>query len=155
MSDERPPFERTVCTCEKCVECCSRPAHLIPSDIKRIADFLAEKSRVDAPADATIFFRASSGTSISIRDRRRNTIHTTMIPTITPRTGPNGRCVFLDDANRCTIHDVAPFGCAFFDMHMPKEEADKRSWWGVREIAPSEQYKALRAMLAARDERRA
>lgn len=44
------------------------------------------------------------------------------IGSITPRS-QGGRCVFLDEQDRCRIHAVAPFGCAYYDTHMDVAEA--------------------------------
>ena len=44
------------------------------------------------------------------------------MPTLVPGSQPDGRCRFLDDASRCTIHAVSPYGCAFIDAHQPDEE---------------------------------
>jgi Fe-S-cluster containining protein len=57
------------------------------------------------------------------------------IPTLVPRRKEDGSCKFLDENNRCTIHAVSPYGCAFFDAHQPDEEANLRSSRGLQEIA--------------------
>jgi hypothetical protein len=45
-------------------------------------------------------------------------------------------CLYLLTAdNRCSIHPVSPYGCAFFDSHMSKEQVDRRSIAGRSEIA--------------------
>jgi Fe-S-cluster containining protein len=137
------PYRRTVCACETCVDFCKRPAHLIPADIKRIGEFLVKEGRVDVAADASQFLRASNRTKVGILTSRGLEIVT--LPTITPRV-ENGACVFLKD-NRCTIHAVAPFGCAFFDAHMPNDEANDRVKWSLREIARDDAYKSFRALL--------
>jgi hypothetical protein len=69
-----------------------------------------------------------------------------MIPTITPRMR-GGRCVFLDDTDRCTVHAAAPFGCAYADTHMPGHEWHRRAMWLYGRIRDSVQYAALRAIL--------
>jgi Fe-S-cluster containining protein len=68
-----------------------------------------------------MLFKASRGTTISYKGRIAR------IGTITPERNKNtGHCVFLDKDDRCMIHSVAPFGCAYFDTHMSKAEGDKR-----------------------------
>jgi hypothetical protein len=37
------------------------------------------------------------------------------IPTLVPTVQLNGACINLTEDNKCRIHDVAPFGCSFFD----------------------------------------
>jgi len=39
------------------------------------------------------------------------------VPGLVLAAKPDGSCKFLDDAGACTIHQSAPFGCAFFDGH--------------------------------------
>lgn len=147
MVDNYPPFERTTCACTQCVEFCSRPAHLIPTDLQRIGQVLTERGDADSPTDTARYFRASSGTKVGIYTKRGLAIVT--VPTITPRV-ENGRCVFLTSDNRCSIHAVSPFGCAYFDAHMPRDESDERVKWSIREISQSASYKAFRALLEER-----
>jgi hypothetical protein len=56
------------------------------------------------------------------------------IPTLVPARRPDGACLFLTDDDRCAIHAVAPFGCAFFDVHQDTAEADERSTAGLRAV---------------------
>jgi Fe-S-cluster containining protein len=58
-----------------------------------------------------------------------------------------GRCVFLDENDRCKIHAVAPFGCAYFDTHMSAGTGQVRSSWLAMAQHRSEAYKALRNTL--------
>lgn len=62
------------------------------------------------------------------------------IRTITPARRPGGACVFLDERGLCTVHDIAPAGCAFFDSHMDAGEAQQRSLTMHRLIAASPEY---------------
>jgi Fe-S-cluster containining protein len=71
------------------------------------------------------------------------------IPTITPRK-VGGACVFLVD-DRCSIHAVAPFGCAYFDMHMDEEVYAPRSRWYLVKIMASPAYHAERAKLPLKE----
>jgi hypothetical protein len=71
------------------------------------------------------------------------------IPTLVPARRSNRACIFLTDDNRCSIHAVSPCGCAFFDSHMSKAQADRRSIAGLNAIAWEWQndgvYAAIRA----------
>jgi Fe-S-cluster containining protein len=67
------------------------------------------------------------------------------VGTITPKR-VKGRCVFLTEDDRCSIHAVAPFGCAYFDTHMSMEQAHPRSLWLV-DSTKREDYQALRDQL--------
>lgn len=139
--DQQPPwqFERTKCACSKCVQCCKRqPGPLAPRDFKRIAAFLGEDE-----ITARQHFWASPGSIV--KDWQGNVMR---IGTITPRFDRRkGRCVFLGDDDRCKIHEVAPFGCAYFDTHMNEIEAQARSSWLAGQQQRSEEYQDLRAQL--------
>jgi len=133
-------FERTTCACSECVGCCKRqPGPLAPGDLQAIGRFLWNLPEEDVRA----LFVASRGSLVL--DRR--TGRKRWVGSITPARKPNGTCVFFDDATeRCTIHPVAPFGCAFFDTHMSAAEAAPRSSWLAR-ATESPLYQALRALL--------
>jgi Fe-S-cluster containining protein len=125
VSDPRTKFERTKCACEKCKVCCRHmPGCLIPGDLEQIAEY----SGVDLDTEfgerwVQDHFRASEGAQV-FHPASRTMMQ---VPTIVPASRPNGRCVFLDDSGGCTIHDVAPFGCAYHDMHIEGEDAHRRS----------------------------
>jgi len=68
------------------------------------------------------------------------------VGTITPRYR-KGRCVFLNEQDRCEIHAVAPFGCAYFDTHMGWMRGQQLSSWLAGEQHKSEAYKQLRDTL--------
>jgi Fe-S-cluster containining protein len=79
------------------------------------------------------------------------------IPTLVASRNEVAACKFLKD-NRCTIHSVAPFACAFFDEHEPKAIADRKSGRGLSEIASDLQKGGLYARIwraLDRDGRRA
>lgn len=131
-----PPFERTTCACADCAACCkSQPGPLIPGDAERMAAHLG--ITLD---EVKQFLWASPGALVRRGDQ------TFSIKTITPRL-VKGRCVFLDENDRCKIHPVAPFGCAYSDVHQSRPEAMKRSMWGHWMIENSHEYKRLRATL--------
>jgi Fe-S-cluster containining protein len=137
-------FDRTTCACERCTACCKRqPGPLAPGDFERIVDYIAKTqncSREIALSQAKTQFWASPG--CIVKDWKGDTFR---IGTITPRYA-RGRCVFLDENDRCKIHEVAPFGCSHFDTHMSQHEAMARSSWLARE-QQGEEYQALRASL--------
>lgn len=134
------PFERTTCACSDCVDCCKQqPASLHPGDFERIAAFLGETLEA-----AKRFFWASPGALVG--KLVNGQVHTFRIGTITPRL-VDGRCVFLDAQDRCQIHTVAPFGCAYFDTHMGTEEGQRRGMWHLRAVATDDEYQRLRDSL--------
>ncbi len=128
------PFKRTVCACSKCVACCKRqPGPLAPGDVERIEAFLGE------PVEK--YLVASRGSLV----KNLLTGIARWVGTITPRFA-KGRCVFLDVDDRCKIHPVAPFGCAYFDTHQGNSEGQRRVWF-IKRIQESAEYRALRAKL--------
>jgi Fe-S-cluster containining protein len=64
------------------------------------------------------------------------------VGTITPRLR-RGCCVFLNENDRCDIHEVAPFGCSHFDTHMSQQRAHPRSLWLIQQ-QEDPNYQALR-----------
>jgi Fe-S-cluster containining protein len=138
-----PPFPRTECACPADRDYCRRaPGFLIPEDVQKIGDYLVEQGTIDAPDRVLAYLRASKGAVVG--DSRTGRVF--RIGTITPRM-EDGRCVFLDDAERCRIHPVAPFACSRFDAHMSPEEGQRRSAWGLRQIVNSPGYELVRSLL--------
>src|SRR5262245_8688875 len=131
------PFPRTSCACADCQSCCrEQPGSLAAGDLERIADYL--KQSVSAILHK---FWASPG-SLALRLTTGEWIRT---GTITPQLR-HGRCVFLTAAGECSIHPVAPAGCALFDTHMSAVEAQPRSQWLARSQS-SPEYQSLRRTL--------
>lgn len=139
-----PPFKRTECACTACVAFCNRPAHLIPGDIFAITDALMADGRIQTKQEVFNFLQASKGAVVG----EQATGKRYRIGTITPKT-VDGKCIFLTKDNRCSIHAVSPFGCAFFDDHMSQLEGTARSMWGLRQIAQTPGYEQLRQKLIA------
>jgi Fe-S-cluster containining protein len=141
---DAPPFPRTTCACADCIECCTRqPGPLAPGDLERIAAHLGQPVRV-----AALKFWASPG-ALVMHSQTRQTFR---IGSITPR-HVDGRCVFLDADDRCTIHAVAPMGCSHFDTHQDLAEGTRRSMWLARQqLDPA--YQSLRRTLADAPRRR-
>ena len=131
------PFNRTVCACERCTDCCKRqPGPLIEGDYERIRAHLQVSDE-----EMRKLFWASPGALV------KNTVTGTVsrVGSITPRYR-KGRCVFLDEHDRCKIHAVAPFGCAYFDTHMSQAASQDRSRFAVHSQESAE-YQALRNKL--------
>ena len=120
-------YKRTVCACVECVSNCRYiPGYLISADIRRIARHLGFTNLVEF---AFRYLLASPGATVMQAGR------IFQIPTLVPRRKADGSCVFLDEHNRCRIHEVSPYGCAFFDAHQSDAEAQRRSGRGLQEIA--------------------
>lgn len=133
------PFQRTTCACTDCTACCKRqPGFLIPGDLERIASYLGETvEKVKA------YFWSSEGALVQDSNGRQYRIRT-----ITPRYDKRKkRCVFLTDDDKCSIHEVAPFGCSFVDTHMSFNAGNQRSAWAMTQVMDSEAYVEQRKSL--------
>jgi hypothetical protein len=120
-------FERTVCACVQCTNYCRHvPGYLVPSDLERLGDYCGGSGVFDGWA--TQHLLASPGALVI----RKGALG--RIPTLVPARRADRACVFLSADNSCSIHKIAPFGCAFFDSHQENDEADRRSSRGLRAI---------------------
>ena len=134
-------FERTSCDCHQCQAACKHmPGMLAPGDIDRIAEYVGVDMADEKPADSFIRnnFRASDG-AVVVSDGIPF-----QIPTVVPAQRENGRCVFLTEDDRCSIHPVAPFGCSQFNVcDGPSRDAGRRSSACLQEIVVSIDYHML------------
>lgn len=135
----RDRFTRTVCDCERCREHCRHmPGCLAPGDLIRIANHLGAY-----PAEILPLFRASPGALVVSKGQSFR------IGTIVPRKTETGECVFLRPDGRCRIHEVAPFGCAYFDDHLDAVEGERRAQAVLWECMESKEYQKERRFVAA------
>src|SRR5262245_36343983 len=104
-----------------------------PGDWERIADHLGV-----APDKAGHLFERGNGVVLG----NAATGQMVRIPTIRPRFRDTGRCVFLTEDRRCSIHPVAPAGCAFHDMHASIRESNRRTLWFMRRVQDDATYRA-------------
>ncbi len=107
--EERLEFgsKRTICSCKVCRKNCEvMPGFLLPSDLDRMV-----------PADTEPFTWAETNllASPGALVMKGNTYF--RIPTLVPATTSTGSCKNLTSEGLCAIHDISPFGCAFFDCH--------------------------------------
>jgi hypothetical protein len=130
MARERTEFgfARTSCGCASCVAPCRvMPGFLVYSDVRRL---YAASSRpgedLFAWAERTLL--ASMNTKV-LKDGKVRPV-----ATLCPAREDDGSCVHLDDEGLCKVHDVSPYGCAFFDDHMPDREGKARSHAGVASV---------------------
>jgi Fe-S-cluster containining protein len=116
-----------VCACDACIRSCHYiPGYLIPADLERIWQYFAPTE--DLFTWARQHLLASPGALVTQRGRLFR------IPTLVPARQADGTCRFLTAGQRCAIHAVSPYGCAFFDAHQPDTEADHRSSRGLRAV---------------------
>jgi hypothetical protein len=96
--------QRSVCDCSICINNCKwMPGFLIPADLERMAPQVAPLQWAEDHLLASPGALVMKGLSFF------------RIPTLVPKTKTDGSCVNLQPDNRCAIHAIAPFGCAFFD----------------------------------------
>lgn len=102
-------IERTYCACDACKQVCrTQPGDLAPGDVERIADFLGVDA-TDQFVEANFVATLGHLSADCVPDE------TVKVPTIAPAQRPDGRCVFLTSDERCSIHQVAPYGCSRFN----------------------------------------
>jgi hypothetical protein len=105
-------FRRTECACDFCRAPCRHiPGSLDPSDLARLC-----------PEGQDLFAWA---------ERHLRALTDKPFPTLVPTRGVDGACHWHFEG-KCAVHDRAPYGCAFFDSHMPEEEVQRRSEATVR-----------------------
>ncbi len=120
-------YSRTVCACSDCAAGCRHlPGYLVPADIARLHDHLAPGE--DLFAWTREHLLASPGALV---ERQGKVFR---IRTLVPARRADGACHLLTDDGLCGVHAVAPFGCAFFDVHISTVEADLRSSAGLRAV---------------------
>jgi hypothetical protein len=99
---------------------------LIPADLNRIAEYLNESDLTRFAFDNLL---ASPGAIIYISGKLIS------IRTLVPARRSDSACRFLTAEDRCSIHPVSPYSCAFFQCGQSKEEADALSLRGLVEVA--------------------
>jgi Fe-S-cluster containining protein len=153
LGTARPPFERSVCGCEPCTAPCrTAPGHLLPSDVARLAGELVAMGWIEKAEDVGTYLRASPGAVVG-KQLGGGVLRMYRIGTIVPARRHDKRCVFLTDEERCAIHTVAPFGCAYFTLHESMAQGHEKSAWGLDVIVRDGAYAALRETLLPNDRR--
>jgi hypothetical protein len=110
-------FERTTCNCEECsCYCRVMPGYLVPSDLDRL-----RPQDHDLVEWAKVHLRVSH--CLATIDGKQ----VARVPYLVPSSKPDGSCHWLRESGECEVHADAPFGCAFFEQHMSKKEARRRS----------------------------
>lgn len=118
-------FERTISNSpEDLLNCQYIPGYLIPSDLQKISKHLGYDNAILWGLDNLL---ASPGAVVLYQGKRLS------IRTLVPQRQENTHCKFLKN-NLCTIHSISPFGCAYFDSDMTRDEADRRSTAGLIEV---------------------
>lgn len=123
-------YPRTECACQDCHKNCRfMPGFLIPADLIRMIP-----KDADAMKWAATYLLASPG-AIAMQDGVLF-----RIGTLVPAVKPDGSCIHLSPEGSCLIHEIAPFGCAFFDCG---PERGKLSTQGLLAVMQAWKEKAL------------
>lgn len=101
------------------------PGALVPGDIERIQDYVGDHR----PEFVLDHFLTSDGAVVA--KEINGTKYVFSVPSIVPAQREDGRCVFLTDDDKCSIHPASPYGCGYHDTHMNKTEGDRRSTFAV------------------------
>jgi len=106
MVREEFGFRRTQCACAFCQAPCRHlPGALAPSDLLRLR-----------PPDRDVFAWA---------EEHLRTLRAKPYPLLVPARRPDGVCHWYFEG-KCAVYESAPYGCAFFDAHMPEQESTRR-----------------------------
>lgn len=136
-----PVYKRQSCTCSSCVSAChARPGMLLPIDLQRLScDQLQDGNEERLPANllqwAEAHLVAPPGVILAIRDRANNEMLRFEVPVLLPRPSAiaedgASRCHWLTEDDRCSVHEQAPYGCAWFNTCAPPgSPSDRASSW--------------------------
>jgi len=134
--------KRTSCSCPDCVENCKHmPGFLVPSDLGRLIPSDVRGLALYDWAEKNLL--ASPGALVRNTAERRNF----RIPTLVPAVKADGSCIHLTAENLCSIHENAPFGCAFFDCRPTGPRDRELASKGIREVQTHQQPGFLYGML--------
>jgi hypothetical protein len=107
VTREQFGFRRTNCTCVFCQAPCRHiPGSLDVSDLSRLC-----------PPGQDVFRWA---------EEHLRALAGRPVPTLVPARRADGSCHWLFQG-QCTVHENAPYSCAFFDAHMTEAEIHQRS----------------------------
>jgi predicted DsbA family dithiol-disulfide isomerase len=109
---ERYGFTRTRCGCDFCRAYCKHvPGRLDVADLDRLC-----------PVGQDVFAWA---------EEHLQAVTDCSYPKLVPARQANGHCHWYQNG-QCTVHEHAPYGCAFFDAHLPPIEVEQRSTAATR-----------------------
>jgi len=120
------------------INCKYIPGYLIPADLERIAKSMGFE---DVKTWAMQYLLASPGATVA-RRLPSGRMHEFQIRTLVPARNPHEHCIHYENG-LCKIHEVAPFGCAFFDTTISMQESNRRSSMGLQEIMKDWEAKGL------------
>jgi len=107
------------CICDECVSACRNdPGRLVPDDVSKLARRLGISER-DLENDYLVRVPvASDGQTVhALAPAKRKGRRFVAEPgTDAPDyyASEQGRCIFLDDTDRCSVHEAKPFECGAY-----------------------------------------
>lgn len=129
-------FARSHCACRECqLNCRFMPGFLIPADLERFIP-----TGIDPFQWAERNLLASPG-ALVMQDGETFRIHT-----LVPAVKDDGSCIHLSGGRRnqkCGIHPIAPFGCAFFDCGPERRGLSDQGIISVHTAGPDHLYTRL------------
>ena len=107
------------CSCHECVSACrNEPGRLVPGDVARLSQLLGISER-DLENDYLVRVPVTSGgpTVHALAPAKKKGHRFVAAPgTVAPDyyAKEAGRCIFLDDNERCAVHEAKPFECGAY-----------------------------------------
>jgi len=107
------------CICPGCVSACRNdPGRLVPDDVRKLSRLLGISER-DLENDYLVRVSVASGghTLHALAPAKRKGRRFVAAPgTAAPDyyAKEDGRCIFLDDNDRCSVHEAKPFECGAY-----------------------------------------
>jgi Fe-S-cluster containining protein len=107
------------CSCNECISAClNDPGRLVPDDMHRLSRFL-KISECDLENDYLVKVPVTSNghTANALAPAKKKGRRFITAPgTIAPDyyAEEKGRCIFLNDKDRCLVHEAKPFECGAY-----------------------------------------
>jgi Fe-S-cluster containining protein len=107
------------CNCNECISACHNdPGRLIPSDIPRLSRLL-KISELDLENNylVRVQVRSNGHTAhalVPAKIKGRRFIAEPGTTALDYYSEEKGRCIFLDDKDRCSVHEAKPFECGAY-----------------------------------------
>ena len=107
------------CSCHECVSACRNdPGRLVPDDVRKLSRLLGISAR-DLENDYLVRVSVASNgrTAHALAPAKRKGRRFVAAPGTTAPDNyakKKGQCIFLDDNDRCSVHEAKPFECGAY-----------------------------------------
>jgi Fe-S-cluster containining protein len=107
------------CSCKECISAClNDPGRLVPGDIPKLSRHLkVPESDLENEYLIRVPVRSNGQTVYALAPVKKKGRRFIAKPgSIAPDyyAEEKGRCIFLDDTNRCSVHEAKPFECGAY-----------------------------------------